>query len=344
LNVELLQEGLARGSSTGTSRYGEVALLAFSQAQALKLNIWSGEKDPDFFYGESTEIDLKELRLNIKQYENTRVAFEGIVAYYLNQGVYVESFDEETGMYFGIYVYYGFTSISAQATNILAIGNKVRITGVVQYYEGGQSYQVADLKYNKFIPSDDDIRLLEQNAGAAAHVETSATKFASAKTISVTTTDAQGNQVTQDKVFKYAQLALNTSISMKDLTVVDIYTTSNGGDNDGAMTLTCTSQGVTVMVRTVVLRDYLGNKITAEQLQGKTIDVKGIVDFYDGDYQIKVMSLGGLSIQGEPWPTPPMQNPTSSAPAEEKGCGSVVTVSYVLPMLLAVAFIKKRKN
>jgi endonuclease YncB( thermonuclease family) len=139
LNVELLQEGLARGSSTGTSRYGEVALLAFSQAQALKLNIWSGEKDPDFFYGESTEIDLKELRLNIKQYENTRVAFEGIVAYYLNQGVYVESFDEETGMYFGIYVYYGFTSISAQATNILAIGNKVRITGVVQYYEGGQS-------------------------------------------------------------------------------------------------------------------------------------------------------------------------------------------------------------
>ena len=61
----------------------------------MQLYVHSTEKDPDFFYGDSIELDLKELRLNIQSYSGKRVAFEGVVAYYVNQGVYVESFDEE---------------------------------------------------------------------------------------------------------------------------------------------------------------------------------------------------------------------------------------------------------
>ena len=33
------------------------------------------------------------------------------------------------------------------------------------------------------------------------------------------------------------------------------------------------------------------------EIEGKTIDVKGIVDFYDGAYQIKVFSANNITIK-----------------------------------------------
>ena len=50
-------------------------------------------------------------------------------------------------------------------------------------------------------------------------------------------------------------------------------------------------------VRTVVLRDADGNVITADAYQGKTIDVKGVVDFFSGDYQIKVFSASDITVK-----------------------------------------------
>ena len=45
-------------------------------------------------------------------------------------------------------------------------------------------------------------------------------------------------------------------------------------------------------------RDYADkNLITEEAYAGKTIDVKGIVDFYDGAYQIKVFSADNIIIK-----------------------------------------------
>ena len=49
-------------------------------------------------------------------------------------------------------------------------------------------------------------------------------------------------------------------------------------------------------VRTIVLTDDNGNIITADAYKGKTIDVKGIVDCFDGDYQIKVMDDNYITI------------------------------------------------
>jgi hypothetical protein len=83
---------------------------------------------------------------------------------------------------------------------------------------------------------------------------------------------------------------------MKNLTVVDVYTTHNGGNSDGAMTLTCEVDGITVDVRTIVLYDADGNLITESAYAGKTIDVIGIVDYFDGDYQIKVFSADEITV------------------------------------------------
>ena len=362
LNIELLQEGLAVGSNAARTRYGELASAAIAQANALKLHVYGPKgQDPDFYYGESIEMDLKELRLNLEKYNGKRVAFEGIVSYYVNQGVYVESFDEETQMYYGIYVYYGFTSISSQGVSVLAIGNKVRVTGVVQYYEGGGSYQVSDLKYNPYIPSADDIRVIEKGYGAA-NVETTVSTFNSTVSIDVTTettdeTTGETTTTTTTKSYPYAELAMNTSISMKGLTVKSAYTTDNGGNNDGAMTLTCMSGGKTIKVRTVVLKDSAGNMATEDMLVGKTIDVKGIIDSYNGEYQIKIISLAGILVDGEPLfppvePTPPVVDSTSeetsdtaSSDAGILGCVSVIAAPALLPVLgVAVVLLKKREN
>ena len=143
---------------------------------------------------------------------------------------------------------------------------------------------------------------------------------------------------------------------MKGLTVKSAYTTDNGGNNDGAMTLTCMSGGKTIKVRTVVLKDSAGNMATEDMLVGKTIDVKGIIDSYNGEYQIKIISLAGILVDGEPL-FPPVENPpvvdstseetsdTTSSDAGMFGCASLIAVPALLPVLgVAVVLLKKREN
>ena len=36
--------------------------------------------------------------------------------------------------------------------------------------------------------------------------------------------------------------------------------------------------------------------MTADEVLGKTINVKGIVDFFNGDYQIKVFDIKDITI------------------------------------------------
>jgi len=91
---------------------------------------------------------------------------------------------------------------------------------------------------------------------------------------------------------------MGSSLEMRDLTVESIYTTEDEeSSSKGAMTLTCKVDGITVSVRTIVLKDADGNLITSDAYLGKTIDVKGIVDFFDGNYQIKVFSANDITIQ-----------------------------------------------
>ena len=95
-----------------------------------------------------------------------------------------------------------------------------------------------------------------------------------------------------------AELANGSSVSMKGLTVKSVYTTqSENGSSNGAMTLTCEVDGKTVSVRTIVLRDQDGNIITEDAYKGKTIDVKGIIDCYNGEYQIKVFSKDSITVK-----------------------------------------------
>ena len=286
LNLEILQNGLAIASSTGNNRYGSICLSALSQARAEKLNVYSGEKDPDFYYGDAVELTLRELRLNVSDYTNTKVAFEGVITRNDGRSVYIEDYDSDSGLYFGMTVYYGF-GLSGAGLSIISVGNRARIVGTVQYYEAGDSYQVSGLTYRQMKPDDPNNIKKISDGHKPAFALVSAEKFASGM---VTLEDG-------GKEYRFAELSLYTSVSMEDLTVKSIYTTSSDDSSSkGAMTITCEKDGVTVTVRTAVLIGKDGKLVTAERYEGKNISVRGIVEHYDGEYQIKVLSVDDITI------------------------------------------------
>ncbi len=288
LNIEILQNGLAIASNSANNRYGDTCMDAINQAKAQKLHVYSGQKDPDFYYGEATELTLKELRSNIEAYSNQKVAFNGIVTMNDNNGIYVEAFDPETDMYYGMFVYYGF-NLNGKGMEILNVGNEVRIVGSVQFYEGGGTWQVSDLNYRLMKPNDPGNIQKLSDGHKPAYVETSISTF----NANVAIPNDDGTTVTR----RYANMALGTSIEMKNLKVVDSYTTTNEeSSSKGAFTLQCEVDGQSVDVRTTVLTDKDGNLIKASAYEGKTIDVKGMVDYFNGSYQIKVFSADNIKI------------------------------------------------
>lgn len=294
LNIELLQEGLAVGSKASSTRYGDICVKAIDQATLLKLNIHSGEKDPDFYYLDAQPITLKELRLNVEKYVNTRVVFEGTVVQYSNNSVFVQDYDEETNLYYGVQVYYGF-GLNPLGEKILTVGNRVRIAGNFEYSDLVQMYQVCDLEYDPFKESVENLKLIESNQ-EIVYTQIFPQSYVGKKTITTTETNEDGDEIEVSKEYDYAKLIMHTAVSMKSLKVKKVYTTANGGSNDGAITLTCEADGEEIIVRTTVLKDENGNVVTEDYFKGKTIDVKAIVDSYNDECQLKVFLLSNVTV------------------------------------------------
>lgn len=289
LNLELLQNGLAIASSTANNRYGEICVKALNQAKAQKLAIYSGQKDPNFYYGEAVELTLRELRLNVSDYTGVKVAFEGVVTRGNDGSVYIEEYDAESGHYFGMVVYCGF-NLSGGGLSILSMGNRVRIVGTVEYWESGQSYQVSGITYRAMKPDDPgNIQKLGEGF-SAAYVPITAKTFADGK-ITLDTDDGQ-------HTYDYCPLAMNTTVSISGLTVDHIETERNeDSENYGAMTLHCVGDdGASVQVHTTPIRDDSGALITADAYLGKNIDVRGLVDKFGEEYQIKLFSSNDITV------------------------------------------------
>ena len=289
LNIEILQEGLAIASNSANNRYGETCMAAINQARSEKLHVYSGAKDPNFPYGAASEITLKELRTNTAAYDNAKVAFEGVITKNNSNTVYIEEYDPETDMYYGISVYYGY-ALNGTGLQILTVGNRVRIVGTCTYYETGGYYQVSGVEYSPMRP-DDPANIKEISKGHEP-----AYRLVDGDTFKNGKVDVALEEET--KTFDYIELSLFTSVQMKDLTVKRCYTTEKEeSSSKGAITLYCeTADGEEVQVRTIVLRDSEGNLVTEDYFKGKTIDVKGIVEYFSGDYQIKLFSLKDVTV------------------------------------------------
>lgn len=298
LNLELLQEGLANASNTSQNRYGSICVNALNQARALKYNMHSGEQDPNMYYGSAVELTLRELRTNIADYNGIKVAFEGVVITNDgSNGVYVQQYDEETNSYNGIYVYYGF-SASAPILDALRPGNRVRIVGTCQLYETAGTYQIAGLSYKLMKPDDpENTQLIEADQQIVYSKLTAEDLLTRTISVEVTEVDEEGNENIVTKVLDYSEFVFNTAVEMSNLVVTSVYTTNNdASSSNGAMTLTCQVDGKTITVRTVVLYDADGNLVTEDYFLGKTITVRGIVESYDGQVQIKLLTLSNVDV------------------------------------------------
>ena len=259
----------------------------------------SSEKDPDFPYGDAEFMTLKELKVNIDNYIGARVAFVGVIVKNSGGSVYIESYDEEDGIYYGISAYYLTSGLDGYGLEILKVGNEVRFAGVVGEFNG--SYQITDLKYDVWNTSNSKNMNLISTGNEPAYQEVSALHFnprSNPGTV-VVDTIVDGEEVRKEIPFMF--LAQDSSVSMKNLEVYDTYTTQKG-DSKGAITLYCRVEGVEIQVRTIVLRDENGDLITEDMFRGKTIDVLGTIDYYlpegqtTGTYQIQVFSINDITF------------------------------------------------
>lgn len=295
LNLELLQNGYARASNSGQNRYGQTCLNAIAQARAEKLHVYSGQKDPDFYYGDAIHVTMKELRTNPEKYVNTKVAVYGVITQIYNNGVFAEAYDEDLEMYCGLYAYYGF-NMSPGGTRMLKLGNELLFVGTFQYYEAGGTYQISGMSYDAMEPDDPNNLQKISEGNLPAYVETTANQFANTTiTLDVEVEGEDGEITTVQKTFSYAELAMNTSISMKDLRITGARMTDNEGSSSyGDMTLTCQAQdGSEIQVRVSAMFKEDGALKTEDDYVGKTIDVKGVVDYFMG-HQIKVLSESNI--------------------------------------------------
>ena len=305
LNLELLQKGLAKPKNTAGTRYGEIGTKALNQAKAMKLYIHGTEKDPDYYYGKCQLTTLKNLRTHLSSYLNTYVAFDCTVAKVMDQTVYVEDYDEETGINFGMQLFLGYT----QYVDVKAMtypNYRIRVSGSLQYYEAGGTYQISDPQWDSYAEegSADTFHLYadaEHNVDKKARFDLyEVNAFQTKKTFTITEYVEEEDtgdfiEVTHDKEFKLGDLVCSSSAKFNNLTVTSIYTTETG-NSKGAMSLTCKDAlNNTVTVRTEVLKEN-GVVVTKDRYLNKTINVKGIIDYYGGSYQLRVFASSDIEV------------------------------------------------
>ena len=271
LNIELLQNGLAAGSGVARNRYGQTCAKALEQAKEEKRNLYSGQPDPDFYYGDAIELTIRELREHPEEYAGKKVAFTGSLI--LNDGgsVYAEAFDPETGRYYGMSVYYGY-NLSGGGLNALHVGNETRIVGMFQYYEAGGIWQVSDVKYRMMKPDDpDNLRKLGEGKKPAYQ------------------------QLTAAELKQEGPLLTAASAALQGLTVESAETVTKE-DGKISLRLECRQEEETVWIQTLPLMGSMEALLPAEQYLHHQIDVQGMVKCGEEGVSLLVFQPEGILL------------------------------------------------
>lgn len=271
LNIELLQNGLAVGSSVARNRYGQTCAKALEQAKEAKRNLYSEQPDPNFYYGDAIELTIRELREHPEEYAGKKVAFSGNII--LNDGgsVYAEALDPETGRYYGMSVYYGY-NLSGGGLNALHVGNETRIVGTFQYYEAGGIWQVSDVKYRMMKPDDpDNLRKLGEGKKPAYQ------------------------RLTAAELKQEGPLLTAASAALQGLTVESAETVTKE-DGKISLRLECRQEEETVWIQTLPLMGSMEALLPAEQYLHHQIDVQGMVKCGEEGISLLVFQPEGILL------------------------------------------------
>lgn len=158
LNLWIVQEGLSWVKNVSSMpQYEPTFFKAEEQAKKFKLNLHSGQPDPDFNYGDYNETSLLDIKNELREcladptrpnaYDNARIRIQGTVAGYSNHILYLQDFcyydqDDESkgGEMCGINIFVGMGAISSKYTKI---NTYVQVCGLAQYTEN-YGFQVTD--------------------------------------------------------------------------------------------------------------------------------------------------------------------------------------------------------
>ena len=320
LNLEILQQGLAYGSNVSSNVYGDIALKALEQAKTNKLLVHNrSKKDPDFYYGGAIELTLKELKASItwdptagddgqgryvSPYDGILVKFEAVVAKQNDSTIFVEEYDADTDMYFGMQIFAGY---SYSRMSDFIVGNRVVIVGKMSYYENGDTYQISSLECDILDPNwEGGCRVLSTGNPASYRELDLDVLLKSTVTLDVIEekeVDGEVVEVLTQKTFDYANLAHYSTATVKNLTVKSVSTTTSDKESNGALTITCEDEhGNTFKVRTATMlfKEVDGQLVAvtaADFPRGTVISAQGIIDFFMDNYQLKVFDYSDITFE-----------------------------------------------
>lgn len=171
LNLELVYEGYSLFNGAREDMSDEM-YNAFMQANEIaeyyKKARYSGEEDPNYYYGSPIELGLDDIydetyytntdgSVKYSYYcdEYTRYTFEGVVSRKVGSAFYIQ--DTIDGTPYGLYVF----TLKNYAP--IQVGNRIRVSGVLSWYGG--AYELTGISYSFFNPQEGDIEYVLDEDG-----------------------------------------------------------------------------------------------------------------------------------------------------------------------------------
>ena len=158
LNLLIVQDGLSWVKNVqAMPQYSDTFYAAQRQAEEYKLNMHSGQPDPDFNYGDYKDASLLDIKYEIQAsldnpdhvnaFDGEKIRIQGTVAGFINHILYLQDFvyyDNDDlskgGEYCGINIFVGMSDISSKYTKI---NTYIKVCGLAQYTEN-YGFQVTD--------------------------------------------------------------------------------------------------------------------------------------------------------------------------------------------------------
>lgn len=267
LNLELVQEGLSYAKTANVTLYESQFVLAHNQAKNQGIRMHGDEIDVNFYYGDAQSVTIKYILENQKQMveDNVKVSFDCTITLVDGMYVYAQDYDAESDIVYSILLYTGYNL----KTKKLVKGNRLTITGTVQEYNG--YVQIAGMQ-DIAVASEDNIKFIQKDY------------------------EIKVTNITADKLNNATSDMERLLVKLENVKVTSTYTTTEG-TSAGAITIRGTVGDKEVSIRTAVLY-HTGtfNPVTADYFEGKTISVVGMIETFNGNKQIKVVSIEDITI------------------------------------------------
>lgn len=178
LNLLLVQNGYSEVKNANEMpRLEDTFRAAWRQAQEYKLNLFSGEDDPLFNYGDYEVVSLLDMKIELEKeitaskngetyenkFNNMNVKVVGTIVGFANNTIYLQNYYSkenggryEYGEYAGINIYTGMSSISSK---FYKVNTYLQVCGTVSNSENF-GFQISGCSWKAYLPGENDAQVL----------------------------------------------------------------------------------------------------------------------------------------------------------------------------------------